>query len=149
MSPIHRVELPLHFTFKLNIFSLVLILLCFALQIFLNMMNATLAFCILALTSSSVPPFLLIVLPRYVNESVSSSGSPFNVIGLLFFVLAFIIFVLLLLMLSPSCIDTVFSCSVFSCICLWLCERRARSSAKSRSSNWLQGVHWIPFLLFL
>ena len=99
------------------------------------MMNATLAFCILALTSSSVPPFFLIMLPRYVNESVSSSGSPFNVMGLLFFVLAFIIFVLLLLMLSPSCIDTVFSWSVFSCICLWLCERRPRSSAKSRSSN--------------
>ena len=39
------------------------------------MMNATLAFCILALTSSYVPPFLLIVLLRYVNESVSSSGS--------------------------------------------------------------------------
>ncbi|KAK2147458.1 hypothetical protein NP493_3448g00000 [Ridgeia piscesae] len=40
---------------------------------FLNTINATLAFCILALTSSSVPPFLFIVL--YVNESVSSSGS--------------------------------------------------------------------------
>ncbi|KAK2187927.1 hypothetical protein NP493_150g03006 [Ridgeia piscesae] len=100
------------------------------------MMNATLAFCILALTSSAVPPFLLIVLPRYVNESVSSSGSPFNVMGLLFFVLAFIIFVLLLLMLSLNCVDSVFSSSVFSCI--WLCERRARSSARSRSSNWLQ-----------
>ncbi|KAK2190993.1 hypothetical protein NP493_63g03037 [Ridgeia piscesae] len=34
------------------------------------MMNATLAFCILALTSSCVPPFLLIVLPRYVTESI-------------------------------------------------------------------------------
>ena len=112
------------------------------------MMNATLAFWILALTSSSVPPVLFIVLPRYVNASVSSSGSPFNVMGLLFFVLAFIVFVLLLLMLSPSCVDTVFSCSVFSCICLWLCERRARSSGKSRSSYWLHGVHWIPFLLF-
>ena len=44
---------------------------------------------------------------------VSSSGSPFNVMGLLFFVLAFIIFVLLLLMLIPSCVDTVFSSSVF------------------------------------
>ena len=70
------------------------------------MMNATLAFCILALTSSSVPPFLL-------NESVSSSGSPFNVMGLLLFVLAFIIFVLLLLMLIPSCVDTVFSSCFF------------------------------------
>ena len=55
------------------------------------MMNATLAFCILALTSSAVPPCLLIILPRYVNESVSSSGSPFIVMGLLLFVLAFII----------------------------------------------------------
>ena len=100
-------------TFELNILSLVLVLICFALQIFLNMMNATLAFCILALTSSSVPPFLLIVLPMYVNDSVSSSGSPFIVMGLLFFVLAFIILVLLLLMLSPSCVDTVFSGSVF------------------------------------
>ena len=68
----------------------------------------------LALTSSSVPPFLFIVLPMYVNESVSSSGSPFSEMELLFFVLAFIIFVLLLLMLSPSCVDTVFSSSVFS-----------------------------------
>ena len=56
------------------------------------MMNATLAFCILALASSAVPPCLLIVLPRYVNESVSSSGSPFIVMGL-FFVLAFIIYI--------------------------------------------------------
>ena len=47
------------------------------------MNNTTLALCILALTSSSVPPFLLIVLPMYVNESVFSSGSPFNVMGLL------------------------------------------------------------------
>ena len=79
------------------------------------MMNATLAFCILALTSSSVPPFVLIVLPRYVNESVSFSGCifQFNVMGLLFFVLAFISCVLLLLMLSPSCVDTVFSSCFF------------------------------------
>ena len=80
------------------------------------MVNATLAFCILALTSSSVPPLLLIVLPRYVNESVSSSGSPFIVMGLLFFVLAFIILVLLLLMLTPSCVDIMFSSSVFSAL---------------------------------
>ena len=76
-------------------------------------MNATLTFYILPLTFSSVPPFLLIVLPRYVNEYVSSSGSPFNVMGLLFFVLAFVIFVLLLLMLSPCRVDTVFSSSIF------------------------------------
>ena len=73
------------------------------------MMNTTLALCILALTSSLVPPLWFIVLPRYVNESVS----PFIVMGLLFFVLAFITFVLLLLLLSPSCVDIVFSSSVF------------------------------------
>ena len=47
------------------------------------------------------------------NETVFSNGSPFNLMGLLFFVLAFIIVVLLLLMLSPSRVDTVFSSSVF------------------------------------
>ena len=48
------------------------------------MMYAALAFCVFALTSSSVPPFLLSVLPMYVNKSVSSNGSPFNVMGMLF-----------------------------------------------------------------
>ena len=47
------------------------------------------------------------------NEYVSSSGSPFNVMGLFFSVLAFIIFVFLLLMLNPSCVDTLYSSSVF------------------------------------
>ena len=37
----------------------------------------------------------------------------FNVMGLLFFVLAFIILVLLLLMLSPNLVDIMFSSSVF------------------------------------
>ena len=74
------------------------------------MRNASLAFCIRALTSSSV-------LPRYLKESVSSSGSSPSVTGLLFFVLAFMILVLLLLMLSPVCVDTVFRKSVF---CLYL-----------------------------
>ncbi|KAK2139182.1 hypothetical protein NP493_6634g00001 [Ridgeia piscesae] len=55
------------------------------------MMNATLAFCILALTSSGVPPCLVYCTAQVWNESVSSSGSPFIVMGLLFFVLAFII----------------------------------------------------------
>ena len=98
----------------------ILLVSCFAPQIVINIMNTTLAFSILALTSSPLPPFLLIVLPRYVNSVsvfLSSSGSPFIVMGLLFFLLAFITFVLLLLMLSPSCVDTVVSSSVFSCIC--------------------------------
>ena len=71
-----------------------------------------LAFCIIALTSSSVHPLLLIMLPRYLKESVSSSGSPPSVTGLLFFMLAFMILILLMLMLSPICVDTVFRRSV-------------------------------------
>ncbi|KAK2160382.1 hypothetical protein NP493_1651g00016 [Ridgeia piscesae] len=56
-------------TFELNILSFVLILICFTLQRFLNLMNATVTFFIIALTSSFVPPFF-IVLTRYVNESI-------------------------------------------------------------------------------
>ena len=41
--------------FESNILSLVLILICFALQICRNMINTTLVFCILTLTYSSVP----------------------------------------------------------------------------------------------
>ena len=100
------------------------------------MMNATLAFCILALMSSSVLPFVLIVLSRYVNESDSSNGPPFSVMGLLFFVLASIIFVLLLLMLRPSCVDTVFSSSIFLLhfldllpLCVYLCPCFFRQEA--------------------
>ena len=37
---------------------------------------------------------------------------------------------------------------VFSCICRWIWERRVRSSATSRSSRWVQGVHWSPFPLW-
>ena len=96
-------------TFELNILSLVLSLICFSFQIFPKMRNATLAFCILALTSSVAPVLLL---PMYVEESVSSSGSHLNVTGL-FFMLAFMILVLLLLMLSHVCVDTVFRRSVF------------------------------------
>ena len=59
----------------------------------------------------------VVVLPWYVNETVYSGGSPFNVMGLLFLVLAFVIFILLLFVLSPRCDDTVVSSSVFFCIC--------------------------------
>ena len=62
-------------TFEFNIFSLVLILICFALQMFLNMMNVTIAFCIINLTSSSVPSFMLIVLPGYLFQWLSFLNS--------------------------------------------------------------------------
>ena len=81
---------------------------------FLNKRNATLDFFIHALLSSYVPALLLIMLPRYLKTSVSSSGSPPSVTGLMFFVLVFMIIVLLLLMLSAICVGTVFRRSVLS-----------------------------------
>ena len=53
------------------------------------------------------------MLPMYVKESVSSSGSPPSATGLMFLMLTFMVLVLLLLMLSPICVDTVFRRSVF------------------------------------
>ena len=133
---------------ELNILILVFSLISFDFQILLSMRKATRAFWIRALVSSSVPPVLLILLPSYVKQSVYSSGLPPTVTTFLLFVLAFIILVLFILMLMLVCADTKFSRSVFSCICSWLCERWVRSSAKSKSSSWVQRVHWIPFLLF-
>ena len=65
------------------------------------MRKATHAFWIPALVSSSVPPVLLILLPSYVKQSVSSSGFPSTVTTFLLFVLAFIILFLFILTISP------------------------------------------------
>ena len=85
-------------TLELNILILVFSLISFDFQILLSMRKATRAFWIRALVSSSVPPVLLILLPRYVKQSVSSSGFPSTVTMFLLFVLAFIILVLFILM---------------------------------------------------
>ena len=82
------------------------------------------------------------------KESVSSSGSPPIVTGLLFFMLAVMTFVLLLLMLSPVCVDTVIRCSV-SLLSGYDCDRKARSSAKSKSSNWSKESTGYNFSYFL
>ena len=50
----------------------------------------------------------------YWKESVSSSGSHPSLTVLLLFVLAFMIFVSLLFMLSPVCVENAFRSSVFS-----------------------------------
>ena len=135
-------------TLELNILILVFSLICFDFQILLRMRQASRALWIRALVACSVTPVVLILLPGYVKHYVSSSGFPPTINTFLLFVLSFIIIVLFILMLSPVCDDTKFSRSVLSCICSWLCEKRVRSSAKSKSSSWLQRVHWIPFLLF-
>ncbi len=52
--------------------------------------------------------------------------------------------VLEVLILSPTCLAKLFSLSVLTCMSYWLVDRRARSSAKSRSSSWENRVHWMP-----
>ena len=76
-------------TLELNILIVVFSLICFDFQILLRMRKATRAFWIRALLNSSVPPVLLILLPRYVKQSVSSSGFPSTVTTFLLFMLAF------------------------------------------------------------
>ena len=74
-------------------------------------------------------------------------GSPPTEIGELTVMFIFISSVFFLLILSPVPADVVSRRVVLSCIWLWLCERGARSSAKSRSSSCVQSVLCIPLFL--
>lgn len=113
---------------------------------FLSMLNATFTLLILAATSTFVPPGLSITLPRYVQESTYSNRSPSTVTGFSLMVLILMNFDLPLLIFCPILFDAAASLVVLLCICSWLCERRARSSAKSKSSSCEQRVHWIPYV---
>ncbi|VDP52001.1 unnamed protein product [Schistosoma margrebowiei] len=97
--------------------------------------NATLALPILAFTSTSEPPCSLIMLPRYVKESTSSRVSPSRVIGLLFSALNLRTLVFPLCIMRPTDAETAFTLAVFVRICSCVYNKRARSSAKSKSSN--------------
>lgn len=109
--------------------------------------EATFVFLIWTLTSASVPPFISTMLPGYVKLSISSSASPpmmgFSLTSLTFRILLFPLWTLM-----PKHAELTPTVLVFSCICCWVCERTARLSAKSRSSNSVQSVHWMLFHLW-
>lgn len=88
------------------------------------------------------------ILPRYMKLSTSSI-SLLSIFNIAFVVIALKNFELAMFMLSPICADVSFTVFIFSCIWAWVCERSAKSSAKSKSSNCDHGVHCIPFLLLL
>ena len=88
-APYNRTDL----THALKILILVLLPMSLAFHTFLRFMKATLAFCILAPMSSSVPPFLLMMLPRYVKESTSAIGLSWIRIGSVLLPLIFNTFV--------------------------------------------------------
>ena len=111
---------------------------------FCSLANAQRALPNLALMSFWPPLSLLMRLPRYLKSCTNSSGSPFTVTGALGVVLMLITCVLDVLMVSPICFAYLSNRSVFSCRWSRFTDRNARSSAKSRSSNWEKRVHWIP-----
>ncbi|CAH8640642.1 unnamed protein product [Schistosoma guineensis] len=123
-------------TFVLKILTLILVESCFEFHMFFNCRNATLALPILAFTSASDPPCSSMMLPRYVKDSTSSRVSPSSVIGLLFSALNLRTLVFPLCMLRPIDAETAATLAVFIYICSCVRDRRARSSAKSKSSNW-------------
>lgn len=55
--------------------------------------------------------------------------------------------VLVVFIMRPACRARLVSWSVFPCKCFVFVERAARLSVKSRSSSWLERVHWIPWRL--
>ena len=67
--------------------------------------------------------------------------------GVLAVVFIFISSVFFLLILGPVPADVVSRRVVLSCIWLWLCDRNARSSVKSRLSSCIRSVHGIPLFL--
>ena len=104
------------------------------LQTFLSWWNDVLALPILILMSASVPPCFSTLLPKYVkfvNESTYSRGR--WVLCSLYWPWESYFWLMMV---------------VFSCIWCWVCESKATSSAKSKSSRCFHGVHWITFFLF-
>ena len=82
---IHHVSAPYRntdLTFVLNRRSFVVLPIILDFHTFLKMWNAALALLILVFTSASVPPRVSTILPRYLNDSTSSSHSPSSMIGL-------------------------------------------------------------------
>ena len=89
------------------------------------------------------------MIPRQVKLVTSSNLSPPSVMVIVLTAALFLRTLLLpLWVFRPRRAELSATVLVFSCICRWVWGRRARSSAKSRSSGWVQGVHCIPFPLW-
>ncbi|VDP50715.1 unnamed protein product [Schistosoma margrebowiei] len=131
-------------TFVLKILTLVLVDSCFEFQMFFTCKYAALALPIRAFTSASDPPCSSMMLPKYVKVFTSSKSSPSIVIGSVHAVLYRRTLIFPLCILRPTAAEAAATLFVFSYICSCVWDRRARSSAKSRSSNCILDVHCIP-----
>ena len=87
-------------------------------------LNALLAFPIPTNTSSSVPPVISIMLPKYVKDVTSSMPRLLIMICSLALLLILMVFVLSVLILSPSLGEITSSLVVFVCIWEWgMCQK--------------------------
>ncbi|VDP28391.1 unnamed protein product [Schistosoma margrebowiei] len=110
---------------------------------FLSCKYATLALPIRAFTSASDPPCSSMIPPRYVKVFTSSKSSPSIVIGLVHAVLYRRTVLFPLCILRPIDAGAAATLVVFSYICCCVWDKKARSSAKFRSSNCIPDVHCI------
>ena len=122
-------------TFELNILVLVRILYWLLFQTLVNLLNDDLAFPTLAVISYSAPPVLLTIAPKYVKLSTSSTSFPSIDTGVWSLALYLMSFVFLMLVFIPIALLCLFRQTTFFKICVFVLDSKARSSAKSMSSN--------------
>ncbi|KAH9595294.1 hypothetical protein MS3_00001397 [Schistosoma haematobium] len=137
-------------TFVLKMLTFVLVDSCFEFQMFLSCKYAARASPIRVFTSASDAPCSSMMLPKYVKVFTSSKSSPSIVIGLVHSVLYRRILLFPLCILRPTAAETAATLVVFYFTCCCVCDRRARSSAKSRSSSCILAVQFLyAYRLFI
>ena len=107
-------------------------------------MYAVLDFLLLILMSWSVPQAVHYAaqVGEWYKSSLSSSPS---LTGSVLLVLILITLVFSVFILRPIFVAVVWRAVVFACICSWLCDSSAKSSATSRSWRKSCLFHWMPF----
>ena len=91
--------------------------------------------------SSSAPPAVLNLAPKKTKLSTSSSSSSFTITVYSLAALNLMTFVLVMLIFKLVPLLALLECSFFNCSCLLVLDNSARSSAKSRSSNFSVNLH--------
>lgn len=92
----------------------------------------------------SLPAPSSCLLPRKVNSSVVGRSSPFTLTGAGFCTFSIMTSVFFWQIFRRTCCSKVLRRNVFSCMCWWVCETSARSSAKSRSYSVEMRDHLMP-----
>ena len=136
------------FTLELKILIFVHGEMKFDLYMGLKMENATCAFVHLASTSSSVPPVVVIRLPRYVKADTCSRTSSTQLMLPVFAGDRILISLVLdALILRPTLAACSTSAANFCLMCMIFWLSKTISSAKSESSNFCNEVNWISRLV--